>query len=102
MSYQSINNNPFQQQSQSPNYEESDNDEEAAHNIKFTIPPNSNEKGEQIELRLKILKVIYFRTILCCRDFAFRSPLEPYSRPRLIFSANLQVSYKSFKVITVR
>jgi hypothetical protein len=48
MSYQSmnqsINNNPFQQ-SQSPP-EDSENDEEAAHNIKFTIPPNSNEKGK--------------------------------------------------------
>lgn len=47
MSYQSINNNPFQQ-SQSPNHEDSDNDEEGAtHNIKFTIPPNSNDKGKQ-------------------------------------------------------
>lgn len=45
MSYQSINNNPFQQ-SQSPNEDDSENDEEAAHNIKFTIPANSNEKGE--------------------------------------------------------
>lgn len=45
MSYQSINNNPFQQ-SQSPNPDDSENDEEAAHNIKFTIPANSNEKGE--------------------------------------------------------
>lgn len=48
MSYQSINNNPFQQ-SQSPNpadEENDDADEEAAHNIKFTIPPNSNEKGK--------------------------------------------------------
>lgn len=48
MSYQSINNNPFQQ-SQSPNQvDDSDIDEEASHhNIKFTIPPNSNDKGEQ-------------------------------------------------------
>jgi hypothetical protein len=52
MSYQSINNNPFQQ-SQSPNPEDSENDEEAAHNIKFTIPPNSNEKGSKIANRMR-------------------------------------------------
>lgn len=54
MSYQSTNQrkieNPFQQQQQqtnSPNPEdESDNDEDASHNIKFTIPPNNNEKGK--------------------------------------------------------
>ena len=66
MSYQSINNNPFQQQSQSPNHEDSENDEEANHNIKFTIPPNSNDKGEDHTKIFSILKVIYFRMILCC------------------------------------
>lgn len=43
--YQSINQNPFQQ-SQSPNQNESDHDdEETPHNIKFTIPQSTNEKG---------------------------------------------------------
>lgn len=64
MSYQSINNNPFQQ-SQSPNIEDSENDEDANHNIKFTIPPNSNDKGEDRRMIFFNLKVIYFRTILC-------------------------------------
>jgi hypothetical protein len=46
--YQSINQNPFQQ-SQSPNQNDSDDneDEEAPHNIKFTIPQNTNEKGKR-------------------------------------------------------
>lgn len=63
--YQSINNNPFQQ-SQSPNQDDSDNDEEAAHNIKFTIPANSNEKGswKRPTKCFRSLKVIYFWTIL--------------------------------------
>lgn len=47
MSYQAttrnLDNNPFQHNID----DESDNDEEATHNIKFTIPPNeNNEKGE--------------------------------------------------------
>jgi hypothetical protein len=46
--YQSINQNPFQQ-SQSPNQNDSDDndEEESPHNIKFTIPQNTNEKGEK-------------------------------------------------------
>jgi hypothetical protein len=46
--YQSINQNPFQQ-SQSPNQNDSEDneDEEAPHNIKFTIPQNTNEKGKR-------------------------------------------------------
>lgn len=45
--YQSINQNPFQQ-SQSPNQNESDaDDEETPHNIKFTIPQSTNEKGKE-------------------------------------------------------
>lgn len=45
--YQSINQNPFQQ-SQSPNQNESEaDDEETPHNIKFTIPQSTNDKGKE-------------------------------------------------------
>jgi hypothetical protein len=49
MSYQAIttriDSNPFQHNQNIA--EESENDEEASHNIKFTIPPNeNNEKGK--------------------------------------------------------
>lgn len=47
MSYQAttrIDNNPFQHRN---NDEESENEDDTSHNIKFTIPPNeNNEKGE--------------------------------------------------------
>lgn len=47
MSYQAttrIDNNPFQHDL---GEEESENDQDATHNIKFTIPANeNNEKGE--------------------------------------------------------
>lgn len=53
MSYQATNNNridsnPFQTQQHTQNIEEeSENDEDTSHNIKFTIPPNeNNEKGK--------------------------------------------------------
>lgn len=77
MSYQSINNNPFQQ-SQSPNIEDSENDEDANHNIKFTIPPNSNDKGED-------RRAIFFlisRLFIFGRFFVFSfdrfSPMESH------------------------
>lgn len=53
MSYQAtttrIDSNPFQQQPPLSHHieEESENDEDTSHNIKFTIPPNeNNEKGK--------------------------------------------------------
>lgn len=54
--YQSINQNPFQQ-SQSPDQNVSDHeDEETPHNIKFTIPQNTNEKGELRNLLIHVAR----------------------------------------------
>lgn len=52
MSYQATNRietNPFQTQQHNQNIEEeSENDEDTSHNIKFTIPQNeNNEKGKR-------------------------------------------------------
>ena len=62
MSYQSINNNPFQQ-SQSSNPDESENDEEAAHNIKFTIPPNSSEKSMKFGHSIKFQGYLFLASL---------------------------------------
>jgi hypothetical protein len=56
MSYQATRRieNPFQQQLNTPSIDEDDeNDEDATHNIKFTIPPSNNEKGKRSLRRKK-------------------------------------------------
>jgi hypothetical protein len=56
---QSPNHPPHQQQQQQQEVNiDSDNDEDASHNIKFTIPPNNNEKG-MYNTHISSLKVIY-------------------------------------------
>ena len=66
MTYQATTDrteNPFQQfNNQDDNFED---EEDNTHNIKFTIPPNSNEKGKKLRLKVELFLDLYFLTILC-------------------------------------
>lgn len=71
MTYQATTDraeNPFQQlNNQDDNFED---EEDTTHNIKFTIPPNSNEKGKLNLFKFAQGRIIFgsynfFLTILC-------------------------------------
>lgn len=103
--YQSINQNPFQQ-SQSPDQNESADheDEETPHNIKFTIPQNTNEKGNReiclfmlrkklrLECKMQINNEsrLFISRFLSSLFFSrFRSSMEPRGGFRQILSKDL-------------